>query len=210
MGIREDMRAALGSIAAAVPESVRTMRHGDGECGAVVQTSSRDFAESVSESGPAEAARFVADGVDFPTLEEGAAVELDGSLRVVTSLKADPVGATFTVGLSAEFEKCPASYSGTRRENGAVRALRHPLDVLCLRSAADPSLSAEAAAFNFEQSYVVCVSSGAWPEVSEPRPGDDIEFTDPHRAWETVRLRVVSAVRHEGWWILRARRRGGA
>lgn len=210
MGLREDIRNALGTIVAAVHDSARTMRHGEDETGTVVQTSSRDFAESVSESGPTEAARFVADGADFPTLEEGAAVELDGSLRVVTSLRADPVGATFTVGLSAEFEKCPASYSGTRRENGTVRTLRHPLDILCLRSAADPSLSAEAAAFNFEQSYIVCVSSRAWPEVSEPRPGDDIEFTDPHRAWETVRLRVVSAVRHEGWWILRARQRGGA
>ena len=76
MSLREDFRNALGSIAAAVPEAVRTMRHGETEQGAVVQSSSRDFAEAVSDAAPAEAARYVANAADFPTLEQGAAVEL--------------------------------------------------------------------------------------------------------------------------------------
>ena len=117
MGLREDFRNALGAIATAAPEAVRTMRHGEDESGAVVQSSSRDFAEPVSDAAPTEAARYIANAADFPTLEQGAAVELGGSLRVVVSMKTDPVGATFTVGLSAEFEKCPAAYAGTRRES---------------------------------------------------------------------------------------------
>lgn len=204
MGIREDIRSALGTIAAAVPEAVRTMRHGEGECGAVVQSTSREFADPVSESGPAEAARFVASGADFPTLDEGAAVELDGSLRVVTSLRSDPVGATLSVGLSAAFDRCPAAYRGVRRDGGTVRTIRHPLDVLLLESGTADIFS-DAPAPTYATAYVAAVRRGDWPEVSEPEPSDAIEVAPDGRP---LVLKVSAVTRHGGWYVLKCRTRG--
>ena len=203
MGLREDFRNALGSIAAAVPEAVRTMRHGETEQGAVVQSSSRDFAEAVSDAAPAEAARYVANAADFPTLEQGAAVELGGSLRVVVSMKTDPVGATVTVGLSAEFEKCPAAYKGTRRENGKARTIQHPLDVLLLENGTADNY-ADALAPTYATAYTVAVRRTDWPEVKDPEPSDTIEVApDGH----PLILKVSTVTRHGGWYILKCRTR---
>ena len=204
MSLREDFRNALGSIAAAVPEAVRTMRHGETEHGAVVQSSSRDFAEAVSDTAPAEAARYVANAADFPTLDEGAAVELGGSLRVVVSMKSDPVGATFTVGLSAEFEKCPAAYKGTRRENGKARTIQHPLDILLLENGTADNYT-DALAPTYATAYTVAVRRTDWPEVSDPEPSDTIEVApDGH----PITLKVSTVTRHGGWYILKCRTRG--
>ena len=203
MGLREDFRNALGSIAAAVPEAVRTMRHGETEQGAVVQSSSRDFAEAVSDAAPAEAARYVANAADFPTLDEGAAVELDESLRVVVSMKTDPVGATFTIGLSAEFEKCPAAYKGTRRENGKARTIQHPLDILLFENGTADYFS-DALAPTYATAYTVAVRRTDWPEVSSPDPSDTIEVApDGH----PLILKVSTVTRHGGWYILKCRTR---
>ena len=203
MGIREDFRNALGSIAAAVPQAVRTMRYGETEQGAVVQSSSRDFAEAVSDAAPAEAARYVANAADFPTLDEGAAVELGGSLRVVVSMKTDPVGATFTIGLSAEFEKCPAAYKGTRRENGKARTIQHPLDILLLENGTADNYS-DALAPTYATAYTVAVRRTDWPEVKDPDPSDTIEVApDGH----PLILKVSTVTRHGGWYILKCRTR---
>ena len=203
MGLREDFRNALGSIAAAVPEAVRTMRHGETEQGAVVQSSSRDFAEAVSDTAPAEAARYVANAADFPTLDEGAAVELDESLRVVVSMKTDPVGATFTVGLSAEFEKCPAAYKGTRREAGRVRQIKHPLDILLLENGTADNYT-DSLAPTYATAYTVAVRRTDWPEVTDPEPSDTIEVApDGH----PLTLKVSTVTRHGGWYILKCRTR---
>lgn len=203
MSLREDFRNALGSIAAAVPEAVRTMRHGETEQGAVVQSSSRDFAETVSDAAPAEAARYVANAADFPTLEQGAAVELDGSLRVVVSMKTDPVGATFTVGLSAEFEKCPAAYKGTRRENGKARTIQHPLDILLLENGTADNYT-DALAPTYATAYIAAIRRADWPEVSDPEPSDTIEVApDGH----PLTLKVSTVTRHGGWYILKCRTR---
>ena len=204
MGLREDFRNALGSIAAAVPEAVRTMRHGETEQGAVVQSSSRDFAEAVSDAAPEEAARYVANAADFPTLEQGAAVELGESLRVVVSMKTDPVGATFTVGLSAEFEKCPAAYKGTRREAGHVRQIKHPLDILLLENGTADNF-ADALAPTYATAYTVAIRRDDWPEVTAPDPSDTIEVApDGH----PLTLKVSTVTRHGGWYILKCRTRG--
>lgn len=204
MSLREDFRNALGSIAAAVPEAVRTMRHGETEQGAVVQSSSRDFAEAVSDAAPEEAARYVANAADFPTLEQGAAVELGESLRVVVSMKTDPVGATFTVGLSAEFEKCPAAYKGTRRENGKARTIQHPLDILLLENGTADNYT-DALAPTYATAYIAAIRRADWPEVSDPEPSDTIEVApDGH----PLTLKVSTVTRHGGWYILKCRTRG--
>lgn len=203
MSLREDFRNALGSIAAAVPEAVRTMRHGETEQGAVVQSSSRDFAEAVSDAAPAEAARYVANAADFPTLEQGAVVELGESLRVVVSMKTDPVGATFTVGLSAEFEKCPAAYKGTRRENGKARTIQHPLDILLLENGTADNYT-DALAPTYATAYTAAIRRDDWPEVSDPEPSDTIEVApDGH----PFILKVSTVTRYGGWYILKCRTR---
>lgn len=209
MGIREDIRAALGSIAAAIPESVRTMRHGDGECGAVVQSSSREFADDLTTDGPTEAARFRASAADFPTLGRGAAVELGESVRVVTSLNADPVGATLSVGLSAAFEKCPAAWSGRRAAtaSSAARAIGFTLDALALEDAAAPSAPADSVGPSDGRSWTVCIRAADWPEVEPPQVGDEIRIRDPQDGRD-LRLRAASVSRGGGWWTLRARPRG--
>jgi len=204
MSLREDFRNALGSIAAAVPEAVRTMRHGETEQGAVVQSSSRDFAEAVSDAAPEEAARYVANAADFPTLEQGAAVELGESLRVVVSMKTDPVGATFTVGLSAEFEKCPAAYKGTRRENGKARTIQHPLDILLLENGTADNY-ADALAPTYATAYIAAIRADDWPETSAPDPSDTIEVAP---GGHPLVLKVSTATRHGGWYILKCRTRG--
>lgn len=204
MGIREDFRSALGSIAAAVPEAVRTMRHGETEQGAVVQSSSRDFAEALSDAAPAEAARYVSNAADFPTLEQGAAVELGGSLRVVVSMTTDAVGATFTVGLSAEFEKCPAAYKGTRREDGKARTIRHPLDVLLLENGTADNYT-DALAPTYATAYTIAVRRTDWPEVTDPEPSDTIEVAPDG---QPLTLKVSTVTRHGGWYILKCRTRG--
>ena len=204
MGLREDFRNALGAIATAAPEAVRTMYHGEDELGAVVQSSSRDFAEPVSDAAPEEAARYVANAADFPTLERGSAVELGDSLRVVVSMKTDPVGATFTVGLSAAFEKCPAAYSGTRREDGHVRQIKHPLDVLLLETGTADNY-ADALAPTYATAYTVAVRRTDWPEVTEPEPSDVLEVAPGGHPFA---LKVSTVTRHDGWYILKCRTRG--
>ena len=205
MGLREDFRSALGAIATAIPEAVRSMRHGELESGEIVQATSRDFAESVSEIAPGEQARFVANAADFPTLEVGSAVEIEGgSLRAVTSLKYDPVGATLSFGLSAEFEKCPAAYSGTRREAGAVRQIKHPLDVLLLENGQADTF-ADALAPSYATAYLVAVRLTDWPEVTEPEPSDVLEVAPGGHPFA---LKVSTVTRHDGWYILKCRTRG--
>lgn len=204
MGLREDFRNALGSIAAAVPEAVRTMRHGETEQGAVVQSSSRNFAEPVSDAAPEEAAQYVANAADFPTLDRGSAVELGGSLRVVVSMKKDAVGATITVGLSAEFEKCPAAYKGTRREDGKARTIRHPLDLLILETGTADNF-ADALAPTYATAYTVAVRRTDWPEVTEPEPSDVLEVAPGGHPFA---LKVSTVMRHGGWYILKCRTRG--
>ena len=204
MGLREDFRNALGSIAAAVSDATHTMRHGENENGAVVQSSSRNFAEPVSDTAPAEAASFIANAADFPTLDEGAAVELDGSLRAVVSMKTDAVGATVTVGLSAEFEKCPAAYKGTRREAGHVRQIKHPLDILLLENGTADNF-ADALAPTYATAYTVAIRRDDWPEVTAPDPSDTIEVAP---GGHPITLKVSTVTRHDGWYILKCRTRG--
>jgi hypothetical protein len=204
MGIREDIRNALGAIVVAVPESTVVMRHGEYERGTVVQVSSRDFTGSVSETGPAEAARYVVNAGEFPTLEEGSAVELADTLRVVVSMKIDPVGATYTVGLSAEFDKCPATYTGTRREEGSVRKIALPLDVLLLEDG-NANIHADAYAPSYATAYIVAVRLADWPEVSAPEMADTIEVAP---GGHPVLLKVSTVTRHDGWYVLKCRTKG--
>lgn len=203
MGIREDIADAIGSLAGSLPEATATMRHGT-ECGDVIQTTGRDFADPVSDAGPAEVARFVGKTFDFPSLAVGAAVELGETLRVVTSLKGDPVGATFAVGLSAEFEKHPAAYKGTRREEGAVRHIAHTFDVLLLESGTADTYQ-DALAPSYAAAYTVAIRRADWCEVTDPDPADTISVAP---GGHPLTLKVSTVERHDGWFLLKCRARG--
>jgi hypothetical protein len=119
-------------------------------------------------------------------------------------MKSDPVGATFTVGLSAEFEKCPAAYKGTRREDGKARTIRHPLDILILESGTADNFT-DAIAPTYATAYTAAIRRADWPEVTDPEPSDTIEVApDGH----PLTLKVSTVTRHGGWYILKCRTRG--
>ncbi len=186
------------------------LRHGERAAKVTRVGQSQRGGDEVTEAEVSENCRVLAYVADFPKLKNGEAVELGNTLRVVTSCTTGPVNALLTVGLSAAFEKCPATYSGKRRENGTPRQFKHPIDVLALESASVPSDYGDAAAPTYVQSWIVCISADGWPEVSAPQVSDALEFADPHNSFAAVRLRVSDVKRHEGYWIITARPRGGA
>ena len=65
MALRDDIRKAIGSIASTLPDATHIMRHGEAEVGQVVQSSSREFASTVTEDAPVVAARFIANAGIF-------------------------------------------------------------------------------------------------------------------------------------------------
>lgn len=202
MALRDDIRKALGTITATLPDATHIMRHGENERGNVVQSSSREFADAVTEDAPVVAARFIADAAIFPTMGEGEAVELDDSLRVVVTCKADPICATFAVGLSAEFEKMPATFQGKRRENGSVRSLYLPVNALVLENGTADTY-ANAFAPSYARSYTVAIRREDWPEVSDPEPSDTIALSPDGMPTETLKVSTVK--RNAGWYILKCR-----
>ena len=201
MGFREDFRNALGSIADAMPDATHTMRHGETEHGRVVQSSSRDFSEPIDADAPAESARFMANAAQFPTLEDGEAVELDGTFRVVVAMKQDPVGATFTIGLSSPFEKTPATYTGRRRENGNVRSLWFPVDALHIENGVSDNY-ANASAPTYATSYTIAIRREDWQDATAPEVADQIEIAPNGYS---IPLKVSTVTRHDGWYILKCR-----
>ena len=184
------------------------LRHGERAATVTRIGHTQKGGDEVTEAEVSENCRVLAYVADFPKLKIGEAVELGKSLRVVTSCTTGPVNAMQTVGLSAPFENCPAKYTGTRRENGTVRTFSHAQSVLVLETKSLENLYADAAAPSVIQAWIVCVAVEHWPEVTPPQTGDAIEFPDPQTS--AIRhFRVASAVRHEGYWLLHARPRGG-
>ena len=160
--------------------------------------------DEVTDADFPENCRVLANVADFPALQIGEAVELGTSLRVVTSCATGPINTLLTVGLSAAFEKCPAAYTGTRREAGHVRQIKHPLDILLLESGT-ADLPTDALAPTYATAYIAAIRRADWPEVSDPEPSDTIEVApDGH----PLTLKVSTVTRHGGWYILKCRTRG--
>lgn len=180
------------------------LRHGEQAATVTRIGMSKRGGDEVSDAEVAENCRVLAYVADFPALQTGAAVELGRSLRVVTSCETGPVNALLTVGLSAAFEKCPAAYRGTRRENGIVRQIRHPFDVLMLETGTADNIT-DALAPTYATAYVVAIRRTDWPEVTEPEPSDVLEVApDGH----PFALKVSTVTRHDGWYILKCRTKG--
>lgn len=151
-----------------------------------------------------EGARVLALAADFPGIARGEPVELDGSLHLVTSARLDAAGATLSVGLSQAFDRVPAAYSGTRRESGRVRKIRHPLDVLLLESGTADAYSGGPAP-SYAAAYTAAVRAEDWPEATDPEPSDALDAAPGGRP---VSLKVSAVTRHGGWYIFKCRTRG--
>lgn len=208
----EYVAAALrGLRAGPLARNAARMSHG-GNSGTVTRVGSTMRGEdALTSDAPAEAASVLAIADDYPGVRKGEPVDLDGSLHIVTSTRRDASGATLTVGLSAPLDRVDAAaFSGVRREGGVARRFAHAVSLFAIRDAEPPPTLSDAAALSSDQSWSVCIAAAAWPEISDPQTGDAIEFRDPSREWQTVRLKVASAVRHGPWWMLRARPRGVA
>lgn len=190
-----------------IPDCSEVMRHGERTAKVTRIGSPSVGGEPLMGDEPAENCRVLAMASDFPTLARGEAVELGQTFRVVTSCTADIAGAGYTVGLSDAFEKCPAAYSGTRRESGRVRSLHFPISALVLEVGAGGAY-ADGIAPAIESSYTVALRRADWPEVSEPEASDTLQLDG--RNFQTATLAVASVARHDGWYILKCRSRGGA
>ncbi len=160
--------------------------------------------DEVTDAEVSEDCRVLANVADFPALRIGEAVELGPTFRVVTYCGTGPANALFTVGLSAAFDKHPATYSGTRRENGRVRHIKHALDVLLLESGTADNY-ADALAPTYATAYTVAVRRDDWPEVTDPEPSDVLEVAPGGHPFA---LKVSTVTRHDGWYILKCRTRG--
>jgi len=177
------------------------LRHGEQYATVICVGTSQRGGDEVSDAGVSENCRVLANVADFPVLQIGDAVELGTSLRVVTSCNS---GHLLTVGLSAAFEKCPAAYTGTRREAGHVRQIKHPLDILLLESGTADNFT-DAIAPTYATAYTAAIRRADWPEVTDPEPSDTIEVApDGH----PLTLKVSTVTRHGGWYILKCRTRG--
>lgn len=208
MGLREDISAAISSITSALPDAAVVMRHGDAERGSVVYTSAHDIStEPISADAPQEVRRVIGRRADFPTLDKGSLVEIGSSYQLVTSLATDPVGASVNFGISKPFDDLVSTYSGKRREDGKVRQIKSPVRILALLTSTSDEYSE--VAMSSEDTWTVCIAEETWLELSEPQIADTLEFIHPRKRYETVTLKVSSVVKHTGWWMLKARTRGG-
>lgn len=189
-----------------IPDCSEVMRCGERTATVTRVGSPSRGGEPLMGGEPAESCRVLVMASDFPELARGDAVELGRSLRVVTSCHADIVGVGYIVGLSAEFEKCPAAYSGTRRKDGRVCQLRCPLDVLLLESGVDASYLDDVAPA-MEKMYSVAIRRADWPEVSDPEVSDFV-LASPYGK-TALNMRVSAVARHDGWFILKCRTHGG-
>ena len=207
----EYLPAALAGLRRRLmPDSTLVLRH-DGHSSAVTRVGSPARGEDAIAGGEvAEGIRVLASAADFPRLSRGSLVERSGAPRIVTSARSDPALATLSIGLSASLEKCRVSYSGTRRDGGAVHSLRFPLDVLAVETEDIPMESESAAAPFYGQTWTLAVPKDIWPEVSPPRTGDTAEFVACPRDADGTIFAVASVVERDGHFILHVRPRGVA
>ncbi|MCR5839888.1 MAG: hypothetical protein K6G94_09690 [Kiritimatiellae bacterium] len=163
--------------------------------------------DTVTDSEIPERRRVLAPVVPFCKLSKGCAVELDGALHVVTSCVDNITrSAFFTVGLSDAFSECPAGYSCVRRLGNGVRAVDLPIGVLYLETGRSENLSSAVASAS-EVGYLVAFRGEDWRENSEPQVGDSVKIA-PNG--QVQNLKVTFVARHDGWYLLQCRTRGGS
>ena len=103
-------RAVAGLRSRLMPDCSMVLCHA-GRCATVTRVGSPSRGEdALTETEIGEDVRVLALSADYPTLTKGSLVELGGRWRIVTSARTDPAGATLSLGMSAELEKCRVAY----------------------------------------------------------------------------------------------------
>lgn len=179
-----------------MPDCSETLRHA-GRSAEVTRVGSLSRGEDAMAGADVnEDVRVLALASDFPELEKGRLVSLSGKWRIVTSARTDPAAATLSVGMSAELEKCRAAYRrpGTR--------MRQPLKVLAVESDVLDAWGDSFAPTSC-RAWFVAFPAEDWFEVSGPQVGDELTLDDKT-------LRVASASKRDGYWILTCRARRSA
>lgn len=183
--------AVAGLRSRLMPDCSETLCHA-GRSAAVTRVGSLSRGEdAMSGADVNEEVHVITLAIDFPELAKGRLVSLSGKWRIVTSARTDPAAATLSVGMSAELEKCRASY----RRPGTKIA--QPVDVLAVEGEViEPN--GEAFAPTLYRQWHVAIPEDGWYEPTEPQVGDRMEL-------DGASLRVASVSRSDGFWILVAR-----
>ena len=183
--------AVAGLRSRLMPDCSETLCHA-GRSAVVTRVGSLSRGEdAMSGADVNEDVHVLALTADFPELSKGRLVSLSGKWRIVTSARTDPAAATLSVGMSAELEKCRASY----RRPGTKIA--QPVDVLAVEGEViEPN--GEAFAPTPCRVWQVAVPEEGWYEPTEPQVGDRLDL-------DGANLRVASVAKSDGFWILEAR-----
>ena len=183
--------AVAGLRSRLMPDGSETLCHA-GRSAVVTRVGSLSRGEdAMSGADVNEEVRVIALAIDFPELAKGRLVSLSGKWRIVTSARTDPAAATLSVGMSAELEKCRASY----RRPGTKIA--QPVDVLAVEGEViEPN--GEAFAPTPCRVWHVAVPEEGWYEPTEPQVGDRLDL-------DGANLRVASVAKSDGFWVLEAR-----
>ena len=183
--------AVAGLRSRLMPDCSETLCHA-GRSAVVTRVGSLSRGEdAMSGADVNEEVHVIALAIDFPELAKGRLVSLSGKWRIVTSARTDPVAATLSVGMSAELEKCRASY----RRPGTKIA--QPVDVLAVEGEViEPN--GEAFAPTPCRVWHVAVPEEGWYEPTEPQVGDRLDL-------DGANLRVASVAKRDGFFILEAR-----
>ncbi len=186
-------RAVAGLRSRLMPDCSMVLCHA-GRCATVTRVGSRSRGEdALSETDIGEDVRALAVAADFPELSKGSLVTLSGKSRIVTSARTDPAGATLSLGMSAELEKCRVAY----RRPGTKIA--QTLEVLSVESdVLEPN--GDALAPTTSRRWFVAVPVEGWFEPTEPQVGDAIEM-------DGANLRVAAVAKRDGFFTLTARTR---
>lgn len=183
--------AVAGLRSRLMPDCSETLCHA-GRSAVVTRVGSLSRGEdAMSGADVNEEVHVIALAIDFPELAKGRLVSLSGKWRIVTSARMDPAAATLSVGMSAELEKCRASY----RRPGTKIA--QPVDVLAVEGEViEPN--GEAFAPTPCRVWHVAVPEEGWYEPTEPQVGDRLDL-------DGANLRVASVAKRDGFWVLEAR-----
>ena len=183
--------AVAGLRSRLMPDCSETLCHA-GRSAVVTRVGSLSRGEdAMSGADVNEEVHVIALAIDFPELTKGRLVSLSGKWRIVTSARTDPAAATLSVGMSAELEKCRASY----RRPGTKIA--QPVDVLAVEGEViEPN--GEAFAPTPCRVWHVAVPEEGWYEPTEPQVGDRLDL-------DGANLRVASVAKSDGFWVLEAR-----
>lgn len=174
-----------------MPDCSETLCHA-GRSAVVTRVGSLSRGEdAMSGADVNEEVHVIALAIDFPELAKGRLVSLSGKWRIVTSARTDPAAATLLVGLSAELEKCRASY----RRPGTNISM--PVEALAVEGEViEPN--GEAFAPTPCRVWHVAVPEEGWLNESNPQVGDRMDI-------DGTSLRVSAVARRDGFWILEAR-----